>query len=131
MKKLSSAKVISFVTAEFVNLDNFVINEHFAHNLAEKIEIEKQKQDETLNLLKTEFLESQDRYLSGSLVLTRVLGKKQHSLLARSFVCIEDNNRDNNADNTSSNTQQAPTSIVATREKQIRHSFPGVLENIK
>lgn len=36
-----------------MQLNNLDLNEHFARNLAEKIEVEKQKQDETFNLLKT------------------------------------------------------------------------------
>lgn len=73
---LPNYEVHHVTMSEFVNMENMDLNEHFAKNLSEKIEVEKQKQDESLNQLKNEFFEMQDRYMSGVSAISRILEKR-------------------------------------------------------
>lgn len=79
-----------YIDAEFITLANMDVNEHFAKNLAEKIDIEKQKQDETLNTLKNEFTDVQERYQAGASAIAKILGRRQQNSLLRTFAALEE-----------------------------------------
>lgn len=65
LEQLSSEEVedvrsITKIIADYVDLSNLDVHEFFARNLADKIEVEKQKQDESLNLLRSTFFQLKD-----------------------------------------------------------------------
>lgn len=97
--------------------------------MAEKIEVEKQKQDETLNLLKTEFYEAQDRYQSGAMAISRILEKRQQTALSRTFTTLEHKGRDKGA--AEPGKQYAVSFLLTTLEKQLKNSLSGIFQNIK
>ena len=114
------------IAKNLVQSCNLDLSEHFARNLAEKIEVEKQKQDETFNLLKTEFYESQERYQAGAMGITRVLEKRAQNQLTKSFGAIEEKLHSKSASN-----KYSGSFLIASLEKLLKNSLFTVFHHLR
>lgn len=75
--------------SEHVRLENLSLHEHFVRNLAEKIEVEKQKQDEGLNEIRSAYFHLQDSFQSSLSILTKLFEKKHSALMVGSFAMMK------------------------------------------
>lgn len=83
-----------------------------------------------LNQFKAEFFEMQDRYLAGASAVAKILEKREHADILRTFQALENRIMDQKKEKPA-NKQFAVSFLFSTLERQLRNNSLNILTRIK